>query len=217
MTDEKEHTIEGAYLFTIVGEGFDGREFRFNDLELIADQREYNPGQTVNLMVNANRADGTVLLFLRPTNGVYSKPKVLRLKGKSAVEEIAVVKKDMPNFFIEAVTIAGGKLYDEMREIVVPPERRVLDVGVMPSSETYKPGEKATINVKLTDSAGKPFVGSTVVAIYDKAVEYISGGSNVEDIKAFFWKWRRTHYPQNETNLMRQFCRSGAAATGSDG
>ena len=205
VTDEKEHAIEGAYLFTIVGEGFDGRAFRFNDLELIADQREYNPGQTVNLMVNANRPNGTVLLFLRPTNGVYLKPKVLRLSGKSAVEEIAVVKKDMPNFFVEAVTIAGGKLYDELREIVVPPESRVLDVGVVASSETYKPGEKATINVKLTDSAGKPFVGSTVVAIYDKAVEYISGGSNVEDIKAFFWKWRRNHYPQNETNLMRQF------------
>ncbi len=26
--------------------------------------------------------------------------------------------------------------------------------------------------------------------MYDKAVEYISGGSNVPDIKAFFWKWR---------------------------
>ena len=57
------------------------------------------------------------------------------------------------------------------------------------------------MSLKLTDLAGKPFVGSTVVAMYDKAVEYISGGSNVEDIKAFFWKWRRSHYPQTESNL----------------
>jgi len=205
VTDDKQHTIEGAYLFTIIGEGFDSREFRFNDLELIADQQEYKSGQTVNLMVNTNRTDSTVLLFLRPTNGLYSKPKVLHLTGKSAVEEIAIIKKDMPNFFVEAVTIAGGKLYDELKEMVVPPESRVLDVAITPSSETYKPGEKASVNVKLTDSAGRPFVGSAVVAIYDKAVEYISGGSNLEDIKAFFWKWRRTHYPQNETNLMRQF------------
>ena len=33
--------------------------------------------------------DGTVLLFVRPTNGVYLPPKVLRLKGKSIEEEIA--------------------------------------------------------------------------------------------------------------------------------
>ncbi len=205
LTDAKKRTIEGAYLFTIIGEGFDSREFCFNDLELIADQREYQPGQTINLMVNRNRPDGAVLLFLRPSNGVYSKPKVLRLSGKSAVEQIAIVKKDMPNFFVEAITIAGGKLYDELKEIAVPPESRVLDVTITPSSETYKPGEKATVNVKLTDNAGQPFSGSAVVAIYDKAVEYISGGSNVGDIKAFFWKWQRTHYPQNETNLMRQF------------
>ena len=40
-------------------------------------------------MINTNRADGTVLLFVRPTNGVYLPPKVIRLKGKSTVEEIA--------------------------------------------------------------------------------------------------------------------------------
>jgi uncharacterized protein YfaS (alpha-2-macroglobulin family) len=205
VADEKEHKVEGAYLFTIAGAGFDGSDFRFNSLELIPNKREYNPGESVNLMIDTDRLNGTVLLFVRPANGVYLKPKVLRLKGKSAIEEIAVVKKDMPNFFVEAVTIGGGKLFDEVKEIVVPPEKRVIDIVVTPSAETYKPGEKASVTLKLTDSDGKPFVGSTVVAIYDKAVEYISGGSNVEDIKAFFWKWRRSHYAQNETNLMRMF------------
>ncbi|MCD4726129.1 MAG: alpha-2-macroglobulin, partial [Pirellulales bacterium] len=52
---------------------------------------------------------------------------------------------------------------------------------------------------------GEPFVGSTVVAIYDKSVEYISGGSNVPDIKAFFWKWRRHHHPRTESSLARWF------------
>ncbi len=205
LTDEKQRKLEGAYLFTIVGEGFDGSQFRFNDLELIPDQREYDPGQKVNLQVNTNRSGSTVLLFLRPSNGIYLSPKVLRLKGKSVVEEIEVAKKDMPNFFVEAVTIGGGRLYSEIREIEVPPEKRVLEVAVSPSSETFKPGQKATVNLKLTDSSGLPFVGSTVVAVYDKSVEYISGGSNVEDIKAFFWKWRRTHYPHSETNLGRTF------------
>ena len=62
-------------------------------------------------MVNTNRRGGTVLLFVRPANGVYLPPKVVRLKGKSTVEEIAVVQKDMPNFFVEAVTVADGKVH----------------------------------------------------------------------------------------------------------
>ena len=43
VTDEKGHKIEGAYLFTIAGEGFDGRDFRYGDLELIPNKREYQP------------------------------------------------------------------------------------------------------------------------------------------------------------------------------
>ncbi len=202
---EGTHTIEGGYLFTIIGEGFDGAQFRFNHLELIPDRREYAPGDKIKLQINTDRTGGTVLLFVRPSNGVYLPPKVIRLRGKSTVEEIGVVKKDMPNFFVEAVTIADGKVYTEAKEIVVPPEKRILNVEIIPSKEAYKPGEKAKAKIRLTDFTGEPFVGSTVVAIYDKSVEYISGGSNVPDIKEFFWKWRRHHHPRTESSLSRWF------------
>ena len=142
---------------------------------------------------------------VRPANGVYLPPTVLRLDGKSTVVNVGVVKKDMPNFFVEADTIADGQLHTEVKEIVVPSEKRILNVEVRPDHEAYKPGEKARVKVKLTDLEGHAFVGSTVVAIYDKSVEYISGGSNVPDIKEFFWKWRRYHYFQGETSLGRSF------------
>jgi uncharacterized protein YfaS (alpha-2-macroglobulin family) len=205
VADAKQHTEEGGYLFVVTGEGFDGKDYRFNDVELVTDKREYAPGDKVKLLVNTNRADSAVLLFLRPANGVYLPPKVLRLKGKSTEEEVAVVQKDMPNFFVEAVTVHGGKVHSEVREVVVPPEKRVLNVEVLPSATEYRPGQKATIKVKLTDLAGKPFVGSTVLTVYDRSVEYISGGSNVPEIRAFFWSWRRQHYPQTETNVAQWF------------
>ena len=205
LTDAKNHTIEGAHLFVVRGAGFDGKEFRFSELELVTDRREYAPGDTVQLMVNTDRAGAAVALFVRPSNGIYLPPKLLRLAGKSTVVEIPVGKKDMPNFFVEAVTVHGGKVYTETREIVVPPEKRVLGVAVEPGGEKYKPGEKAKVKVKLTDENGDPYVGSTVVTIYDKALEYISGGSNVGDIREFFWKWRRHHRPRTEHNLAKMF------------
>ena len=114
-----------------------------------------------------------------------------------------MTKKDMPNFFVEAVAVADGRVYTEVKQITVPPEKRVLNVQIMPSAATYRPGEKAKVKIKLTDAQGKPFVGSTVVAIYDKSVEYISGGSNVPEIKEFFWKWQRHHWPHTESSLDR--------------
>ncbi|MGE0085907.1 MAG: alpha-2-macroglobulin [Desulfococcaceae bacterium] len=205
VTDSRNQKIEGAYLFTVRGDGFDGKDFRFNALELIPEKSEYTPGENVKLMINTDRADSTVLLFVRPANGVYLPPKIIRMKGKSLVEEIEVIKKDMPNFFVEALTVADGKVHTEAKEIAVPPEKRVINVEVLPSAERYKPGEKAEIKVKLTDYSGEPFRGSTVLSVYDKAVEYISGGSNVPEIKAFFWKWRRQHSPVTESSLDRIF------------
>lgn len=201
LTDKKEHVIEGGYLFTIIGDGFDGQDYRFNDIELIPEMAEYQPGEKVKLQINTNKPDSTVLLFVRPTNGIYLPPKVVRIKGKSTVEEIDVVKKDMPNFFVEAVTIADGEVYQDTKEVVVPPEKRVLNVAVEPSATEYKPGEKAKLKVKLTDFSGENFVGTSVISVYDKSVEYISGGSNVGDIKDFFWKWRRHHQPQGQNSL----------------
>ncbi|MBN1918355.1 MAG: alpha-2-macroglobulin, partial [Verrucomicrobia bacterium] len=60
------------------------------------------------------------------------------------------------------------------------------------------------VKVKLTDFFGEPFVGSVAMSVYDKSVEYISGGSNVPEIREFFWKWRRSHYPQTETSLEKR-------------
>ena len=199
-----EETIEGGYIFTIIGEGINAASFRFNRLELVPDKREYVPGETVKLQINTDRIGGTVVLFLRPANGIYLPPKMLRLDGKSTVYDVAVSKKDMPNFFIEAVAVADGRVNNEVKEIVVPPEKRILNVEIKPSAEAYKPGEKAKVKIKLTDLSGEPFSGSTVVAIYDKSLEYISGGSNVPDIKNYMEMAAR-HYPNNNENSLARW------------
>ncbi|MBN2712177.1 MAG: alpha-2-macroglobulin, partial [Planctomycetes bacterium] len=205
VTDARDHTIEGGYVFLVRGEGFDGREFRFNHIEIVTDKKEYAPGEKVRVMINTDKAGSSVLLFLRPSNGAYLRPEIINLVGKSVVHEIEISKKDMPNFFVEAVTVADGQVHQETREIIVPPEKRVLNVEVLPDSAEYKPGAKAKVKVKLTDFFGKPFVGSTVMTVYDKSVEYISGGSNVPAIRDFFWKWRRSHHPSIQHSLQRWF------------
>jgi hypothetical protein len=88
---------------------------------------------------------------------------------------------------------------------VVPPEKRVLNVKVTPSEKNYRPGQKAKLSLQLTDYYGEPFQGSTVISIYDRALEYISGGSNVPEIRSFFWKWRRHHRLNQQSSLARWF------------
>ncbi len=205
LTDSADHTLEGGLILTVAGEGFDGAGFRYNDLEIIPDRREYQPGDTASIQINTNRAGAAVLLFLRPTGGIYLPPQLVKLKGKTATVDVEITAKDTPNFFIEAVTVHHGQVHTVTRELFVPPAKRVLNVEVVPSADAYLPGQAAKILVKLTDAEGKPFVGSLALSIYDKALDYIAGGSNVADIREFFWKWRRSHRSQGANNLQRSF------------
>ncbi|MDR1494049.1 MAG: alpha-2-macroglobulin [Planctomycetaceae bacterium] len=208
VTDAAGHTQEGGYIFSVRGNDQSNAAQvnstqRFNELEIIPNKAEFAPGENVELLINTNRPGSTVLLFVKPANGVYLPPQLLKIDGQSTKVTIPVTQRDMPNFFVEAVTISDGKALTETKELAAPPMKRILNVEVRPNNNAYKPGEKASVELVVSDLNGKPVVGQNVVAIYDKSVEYISGGSNIADVKEFFWKWRRNHYPQTQSNLQR--------------
>lgn len=210
-----EHTIEGAHLFTIVGQNFDGSDFRFSDLELVPDKQQYAPGDTMQLQVNANRPGSTILLFVRPENGVYDKPRMIRLEGKSTVVPIEIAQGDMPNFFVEAQTISSAEVHTVAKQIVVPPAKRVVNIDVVPSSPAYQPGQEAKVKIRLTDEEGQAVVGDTVLTVYDQSLDYIAGGAGPGDIREVFWGWKRDHHPQTEDNLDR--VTSGITPPGHEG
>jgi uncharacterized protein YfaS (alpha-2-macroglobulin family) len=206
FTDTKGRKQEGATVFSVRGADDDeGGDFRYDDLELIPDKKEYRPGDTVKLLVNVNKPKSRVWLFIRSSQGKEEETRIIRMKRKSQVVKIPVALGDMPNFFVDAVTVANGEMHSVTREIVLPPEKRTLGVEVIPAKDKLKPGEKTSLTVKITDSKGKPYKGSAAITIYDKSLEYISGGSNVGEIVPFFWDWKRHHYGagvENSQNLM---------------
>ena len=196
VTDSKGNEIEGAYVFLVRGENFNAADFRFNDLELITDKKEYEPGDKVKLLINTNRIGATVLLFERSSNGVASKPVVIKMTGKSTVHTLDISEADRPNVFVEAITVFNGRVHNVAREIIVPPSGKIVNVEVASEQPEYLPGKNSKLKLKFTDETGKPFIGSTILTVYDKSIEYISGGSNSGDIREFFWKWRR-QFSQN--------------------
>lgn len=201
LTDDKGRSREGATFVVVRGEGFDGRSYRFARLELVPDRAEYAPGEDVRLMINTERTGGTVYLFVRTSGQTSPRAKVIRLDGRSTVEAIRVEKGDMPNFFVEAFTVSDGQVHSEVRQIVVPPARRVLNLDVLAGAPRYKPRETAKVTLKLSAVDGSPFQGTAVVTVYDKALEYISGGSAIPDIREWFWGGRRQYHAGGEDSL----------------
>ncbi|MDO5554862.1 MAG: alpha-2-macroglobulin family protein [Planctomycetia bacterium] len=211
LTDSQGHACEGACVFLIRpaenAELNDSNDtsFHFSQLELVPEQSEYAPGETLNLLVNTDQKNSTVLLFPRSVDGVAQRPHVLRLNGQSQIVPFTIEQADMPNIFFEALTVSDGHVFTEQKEIVVPPEKKILNLEILPDAETYRPGDTAKVRVRVTDLNDQPVVGQVTAVVYDKSVEYISGGSNIAKIKEFFWQWRRSSSPSNRHNLERIF------------
>jgi uncharacterized protein YfaS (alpha-2-macroglobulin family) len=204
ITNAQNQTVEGACLLTVAGAGgAPPKDFNFDALEIITDRQYYSPGETASLLIGSSKNDAFTLLFIRPANGTYPEPKFVKLGGKAALERLEILRGDMPNFFVEVLSVFNGTVHTALKEIVVPPEKRVLNVDVVPAKDKCKPGEKTKFKIRVTDIMGNPVPGHLAATVYDKSVEYISGGSNVPEIKAFFWKWLR-HF-----NSQTQWSRSG--------
>ncbi len=201
LKDNAGHEVESGYIFTIRGRATDGDDFRYNGLELTTDKREYAAGETVKLMLAADREDAQVYVFVRPSSGVYQTPKLVPLQAKSAVFEIAVAESDQPNFYVEAFTVYDGEVHQKTREIIVPPANRTLNVKLTADKSEYLPGEDAEVELLVTDPSGKPVLGSCLVAAYDSSLDQIASDVLPTDIREFFWKWRRNHFPQQRSNV----------------
>jgi uncharacterized protein YfaS (alpha-2-macroglobulin family)/tetratricopeptide (TPR) repeat protein len=184
--------VEGATILNVFGEKA-GEEYRFGGIELVTDKLEYQAGETAKLRINSDRKDANVWLFLRIQDGPGREAKRIVLDGKSREIELPLTKVDMPNVFVEAVTVHGGEVHQAVRQILLPPESKMLEVALEPSAKRVKPQEKSSLAVIVRDSEGKPFAGKAVLAIYDKSLEAITGGSNVGPIREAFWEWKHDY------------------------
>ncbi len=206
ITDNSGNSVRGKCIIRVFGEKKVEDNYAFQPLEILTGKSEYQPGDNVEIAVGCSGKNSSVLLFSRvEQNKDAAMPELLEVRDHIARTSFNIRAADMPNIFIEAWAVVDGKIYNEVKQILIPPEKKVLNIAVTPLEKSYKPGQKAGFKIKVTDLGGAPVAANLTVTGYDKAVEYISGGSNVPDINAAFWGWTRFFQPNYQSNLSTKF------------
>ena len=95
-----------------------------------------------------------------------------------------------PNIYFTALAMFDYEAFQDSRRIVVPPKRQFLDVNLKTPKATFKPGEKATVEVEIKDSDGKPVQTELALGAADAAVWAIQG-ELAENIQKSFWSRMR--------------------------
>ena len=194
---------EGATILNVHGPGRDDpAAWMFGPLELVADKAAYAPGETLKLRVNSDRTNAQVWLFLHIAGSASREAKLIQLDGKSLEVPVPLDLKDMPNMFIEGITVHGAKVHTATRQVLLPPVSKMIDVTLEPAKSKVKPREKSSLRVTLRDADDQPVTGTAVLTIYDKSLEAITHGSNVGPIQENFWKWQNSYYGNSGANSL---------------
>ena len=200
--DNWKQEVQANAVFWVCGPKFDGRVYRFNDLEIIADKRTYKPGDTAHLLINTAEDNDRILFSDDVAQDILRTYRFIDLPQRSTVIDVPITDAQMPNFFVEATLVRNGQVRQESRELFVPPSKNMLNLTVETDKATYKPGEQGKVRVKLTDADGKPVAGHVTLTAFDQSITYIQDEFGPAP-KVFFYGQRRVHRPYVDASLDR--------------
>jgi hypothetical protein len=198
--DNWNQEVQANTLFWVCGPAFDGRVYRFNDLEIIADKRTYKPGDTAHLLINTAEDNDRILFSDDAVNDQLRDYRFIDLPQRSTVVDVPITDNLMPNFFVEATLIRNGQVRSESRELFVPPSKNLLNLTVETDKPSYKPGEQGNVRVKLSDADGKPVSGDVTLTAFDESITYIQDEFGPAP-KIHFYGQRRNHNPLVDASI----------------
>jgi len=181
---------ESAFLW-VTGLAYTDLEIPYPDLEIVADKKMYRPGETAVLLINSKLKGATALVTVEGPK-LYEH-RLVALKGNSTRVELPITAEHEPNFFLCAAVVRDKRFATQRRRIRVSVEERRLQVTVKPDKPRYRPGEKATYQLRTADWRGRPLPAELSIGVVDESI-YAIQSEMAEPILRFF-------YPPRENSV----------------
>jgi hypothetical protein len=180
-----------------------------DDLSITTDKESYAPGETATLLIQS-RITGVALVTLERA-GVHREMIVPINRPMTTVE--ALITADLaPNVYAkvhifkrtaanDAHPNAEGRLVTAKSELVVPALDKRLKIEIAANAPAYKPGEQATLTLRVTDAGGQPVRARVSLALVDEAIFALQADLSANLFDAFYG--RRLSSVQTYDSLVR--------------
>lgn len=142
-----------------------------NIVELVADKRSYEPGDTARLLVKAPREGMSALVTVERER--ILERRVVKLASVAETIEIPITAEAAPNVFVSVLLTEGAPPADSpdagmpswhlgYTELDVSAEGRHLEVEIETDDNVYQPGQEVTVDVQV-DRDGEAAADARVV------------------------------------------------------
>ena len=156
---------DDAYLW-VESTGFSyAREQR---LTLVPDKKSYNPGDVARILIVTGAPQAQI--WITTEGRAIRNSQFVIAKGPTVTVDIPIVREYAPNFFVNALFLRNGQMYQGTKNIKVPPTDRELKIELTSSKEEYKPGESGTVALLAKDSEGQPVSAEFSLGVVDEAI-----------------------------------------------
>lgn len=241
ITDARGRASETRLTYWVAGGARPpARDVAQERVQLIPDKKDYTPGNTAELLVQAPfyPAEG-VVTWRR--SGIVKAEKIA-LDGPTRVITVPIGDAMVPGVTVQVDLVGLAPRTDDQGvpdpklprrpayavgsiDLAVPPRQRTLAVAVTPAAARLAPGERTSIAIAIRDAQGRPVADAeAAVIVVDEAILSLTGAVFASPIDAFYARRdgdTRDAYSQAYLKLARpdlaELQRGAAAGAGAGG
>lgn len=195
VKDDKGRLNQSEYtVWKAGGELPSSDKVELENLTLVPDRKEYEPGQSAKILVMAPFSEGEGLVSW-DRDGLVREER-FTLKNGTATLEQPIRAEMIPNIRAnvtvvgkakwgkrERPAVAGGRL-----DLSISTAQRKLTIEIQPSRDKLEPGAEVDVPVKVKDYKGKAVSGARVTLwIVDEALLGLTGYSTPDPLSTYYY------------------------------
>jgi hypothetical protein len=203
IMDDRERPNESELtLWVAGGKTPPKREVEQEKAEMIPDRREYQPGDTAEVLVQSPFYPAEGVMTLR-RSGIVSSER-FKMDGPSHTLKIPIKEGYLPNVNVQVDLVGAATRTDDAGQpneklpkrpafakgelnLPIPPLARKLNVQATPREPKLEPGAETMVNVSVQDAAGRAVAGGEVaVVVVDEAVLALTGYKLDDPLSIFY-------------------------------
>jgi len=164
-------------------------------LSISPDRDSYAPGDTAQLLIQSRITDTLALVTLERDEVLEE--IIVAIDGPITTVDVPIADAHAPNVFAtvhlfrrdtknDPYAHGEGQMIAARTELSVPVSDKRLDVRIDSNAAEYRPGDDATLTLRVTDAAGQPVRARVTLALVDEAIFALSADRSADLFETFY-------------------------------
>ena len=198
-TPENREVESHNFIFVSGGSSFDFGARPDDSIQIVADKKSYQAGDTAKLLIVTGQARTPVYVSIEGRD--VRQLKLIRSEGSTAEFQVPVTAADEPGISVVASFVRKGAAHIGDKYVKVPPVSHQLNVKIATDKTQYQPGQTAEYSIDVTGADGKPAARAEFsLGVVDEAIYGIRKDFTPDPVTFFFGRDFNAVYTSDSLN-----------------